>query len=123
MLDALDRVRGSVAYPSQLRLPGMLVAAVRRSPIPHGRILRIDLTEAERVPGVVAVLSGLDRGRPGSPDWLYGALLKDQPLLAAERVRYVGEPIALVAAGSFTVAAAAAEAIQVDVEEEAAVYD
>ena len=123
MLDALDRVRGSVAYPSQLRLPGMLVAAVRRSPIPHGRILRIDLKEAEQVPGVVAVLSGLDRGRPGSPDWLYGALLKDQPLLAAERVRYVGEPIALVAAENFTAAAAAAEAIQVDTEEEAAVYD
>ena len=123
MLDAEARVRGEVAYAVDLELPDMLVAAVLRSPIPHGRIVELEASEAISLPGVDAVLTAADFDRPGGPSLLYGAIIPDQPVVAKDRVRYVGEPVAVVAAVDHAAAQAALAAIQVEYEEEPATYD
>src|SRR2546428_10448306 len=75
-------------------LPGMLWGKVLRSPFPHARIVHIDTSGASKLPGVHAVLTGRDlAGR------LVGRTLRDTPLLAQEKVRFVGEKVAAVAAG------------------------
>src|SRR5262249_35311937 len=80
-------------YAGDLRLPGMLWGKVLRSPFPHARIVRIDTSGALQLPGVHAVLTGHDvAGR------LVGRTLRDVPLLAQEKVRFVGEKVAAVAA-------------------------
>lgn len=123
MLDAEARVRGTVPYAVNLRLPGMLVARVLRSPLPHARILRIDTSAAEAIPGVVAVLTAADLDKPGAPKRLFGQMTPDQQVVAGDKVRYVGDPVALVAAETEAAAEAALEAIEVDYEELPAVFD
>ena len=123
MLDAEARVRGELTYAVDLELPDMLVARVLRSPIPHGRILGLDASEANSIPGVAAVLTAADFDRPGSPTLHYGAIIPDQPVVALDRVRYLGEPVAVVAAENSTSAEAALAAIHVKYEEEPATYD
>ena len=123
MLDADARVRGAVRYAVDLELPDMLVAKVLRCSIPHGRIIRLDASEAETMPGVVAVLTAADFDQPGGPSLMYGANIPDQPVVARDRVKYVGEPVAVVAAQDSTSAEAALGAINVEYEEDAAVYD
>jgi CO/xanthine dehydrogenase Mo-binding subunit len=123
MWDAEARVRGTVPYLSNFRLPGMLVAKVLRSPLPHAWIRRLDPAPALSIPGVVAVLTAADFERPGAPHLFYGVERKDQPVVARERVRYVGEPVALVAAETPEAAEAALRAIAVEYEELPAVFD
>jgi CO/xanthine dehydrogenase Mo-binding subunit len=123
MLDAVARVTGSVAYAANLRLPDMLVAKVLRSPYPHARILSVDTRAAEDLPGVAAVLTGANLDQSGGPSLFYGVIRKDQPVLARDRVRYVGEPVAAVAAESAESAAEALTLIDVEYEELPAVYD
>ena len=118
MLDAAARVTGAVDYLVNLRLPGMLYCKVVRSSYPHAKITGIDSRQAEDMPGVAAVLT-----RENLKDKkLYGVGVKEQPIFAQERVRYVGEPVALVAAEDKQTAEAAAAAIWVDYEELPAVY-
>lgn len=123
MLDAEARVRGTLPYAVNLRLPRMLVAKVFRSTIPHGRVADLDPSAAEAVPGVVAVLTAADFDQPDGPSLEYGLIMKDQPVVARDVVRFVGEPIALVAAEDERSAEAALAAITVKYEEQAAVYD
>lgn len=120
--DAVGKVTGTTPYAFNLKLPQMLAAKVLRSPVPHARITRIDASAAEQLPGVVAVLTALDLGRPGGPGPLSGVMKKDQPVVAGDRVRYIGEPVALVAAETARIAEAALYLIEVEYEELPAVY-
>ena len=122
MRDAEDRVTGRIAFTQDAQLPGMLHAAVHRSQEPHARILDVDVTQAQRMPGVVAVLTGADLAK--LPMRLrYGPVFRDQPVLAVDRTRYVGEPVAAVAAADARAARAAAAAIRVSYDPLPAVYD
>jgi xanthine dehydrogenase D subunit len=110
--DGTLKVSGEFAYSSDLWAEDMLWGATLRSPHPHARILRIDITEALRIPGVYAVLTHEDV--PGAKR--YGLDKADQPVLAMETVRYAGEPVAVVAADHLKTARRAAACIRVDYE-------
>ena len=117
LLDARARVDGSLPYILNMTLPGMLHAKVLRSPYPHARITRVDTSAAEQIPGVVAVLTGRELAEAPGIQHLYGMGLKDQPILAFDTVRYVGEAVAIVAAETIEQAEAALTAIEVDYAE------
>jgi len=119
MLDALARVKGEVDYMVNLRLPKMLVGKIARSQSPHAKLLKIDTTNAMQVSGVVAILTGADLGANA----FYGAAIKDQGVVAVDRVRYVGEPIAAIAAESEDAAEEAAMLLDIEYEELPAVFD
>jgi len=122
-LDGAVKATGRAVYVADLELPGMLYAKILRSPIPHAKILSIDVSEASRLPGVKAVITGRDTWgiRFGFVDT--PSLPADEPPLAEDRVRYVGEPVAAVAAVSEEVAERALELIKVEYEELPAVFD
>jgi CO/xanthine dehydrogenase Mo-binding subunit len=124
--DFVDKVKGSLLYAADWQLPGMLYGKVVRSVLPSARITSIDVGEARALPGVEAVLTA------GDVPWNHiveqatgglGELSVSMPVLAGERVRYVGEPVALVAARTPQLAEEAAELIDVDYEELPGVYD
>lgn len=119
MLDALARVTGKVDYMINLRLPNTLVGKIIRSQVPHAKLLKVDTANALQVPGVVAVLTGAELGTNA----LYGAAIKDQGVVAVDRVRYVGEPIAAIAAESMDAAEEAAMQFDIEYEELPAVFD
>src|SRR4051812_43270991 len=103
--DAQERVTGQVHYVLNLELPGLLAGRILRSPHPHARVTRVDVARAERLPGVLAVLSRADlQGQSAiRPD--YGRVYRDQAIVALDRVRFVGDPVAAVAAVDEDVAA------------------
>ena len=109
---------GKARYSSDILVPGTLWGKSLRSPFPHARILGIDASQARRVPGVHAVLTGAD-----IPDVRVGRHLEDVPILAREKVRFVGERVAAVAAEDPDIAEEAAELIKVEYEELPAVFD
>src|SRR5205809_4983592 len=111
-VDGIPKVKGEFAYSSDLVAPGMLWGHTVRSPHPHARIVAIDLSEALTMPGVHAVLTHEDV--PGEK--LYGLEFPDQPVLAIDRVRYYGEPVAVVAAEHPEQARRAAARIHVEYE-------
>jgi CO/xanthine dehydrogenase Mo-binding subunit len=113
-----EKVTGAARYAADIRLPGMLWGAVLRSPYPHARIRGIDASKAWQVPGVKAIVTGLDE-----PGHLMGKNLRDMPVLCWDRVRYVGDRVAAVAAESREAAEAALSLIEVDYEELPAVFD
>jgi CO/xanthine dehydrogenase Mo-binding subunit/aerobic-type carbon monoxide dehydrogenase small subunit (CoxS/CutS family) len=108
--DALDKATGRAIYAADLAVEGMLHARALRSPLAHAEIVRIDTERARLLPGVEAILTAADV--PGKNS--YGRKVKDQPVLAATRVRQVGDPVALVVATSPAAAAAALDLIQVE---------
>jgi CO/xanthine dehydrogenase Mo-binding subunit len=110
--DGIPKVSGQFAYSSDLHAAGMLWGHTLRSPHAHARILGIDISGAVGMPGVHAVLTHEDV--PGEKR--YGLEFQDQPVLAVERVRYFGEPVALVAAEHPEQARRAAERIVVEYE-------
>jgi CO/xanthine dehydrogenase Mo-binding subunit len=110
--DAVPKVMGEFAYSSDLHAAGMLWGHTVRSPHAHARIVAIDTSRALTMPGVHAVLTHDDV--PG--DKLYGLEFRDQPVLAIDRVRYYGEPVALVAAEHPEQARRAAEQVRVEYE-------
>jgi len=110
--DARAKVTGEATFAADLYLEGMLHAKVLRSEYPHARILRVDTSRAKALPGVVAVLTADDV--PGAKN--HGLVIPDWPVLAYDKVRYVGDAIALVAAETEEVAEQALELIQVDYE-------
>jgi CO/xanthine dehydrogenase Mo-binding subunit len=110
--DAVPKVTGEFEYASDLSAPGMLWGDTLRSPHAHARIVSVDLSSALAVPGVHAVLTHTDV--PGAK--LYGLEFADQPVLAIDRVRYVGEPVAVVAAEHPEQAKRALAAIAVEYE-------
>jgi len=110
--DAVPKVTGEFAYSSDLQAAGMLWGRTVRSPHPHARILEIDVSRALAMPGVHAVLTYEDV--PGRKT--YGLDFPDQPVLAGDRVRYFGEPVAIVAAEEPEQARRAAAAVRVEYE-------
>jgi CO/xanthine dehydrogenase Mo-binding subunit len=111
-VDGVPKVTGEFAYSSDFQAAGMLWGHTLRSPHAHARITGIDISAAVAAPGVHAVLTHEDV--PGTK--LYGLEFQDQPVLAIDRVRYFGEPVALVAAEHPEQARRAAELIRVDYE-------
>jgi CO/xanthine dehydrogenase Mo-binding subunit len=118
-VDGIPKTTGEFAYSSDLQAAGMLWGHTLRSPHAHARILEVDLSEALTMPGVHAVLTHEDV--PGAKR--YGLEFADQPVLAFDRVRYFGEPVALVAAEHPEQARRAAERIRVEYEPLSPVVD
>lgn len=113
-VDAVAKVTGAAQFAGDLRLHGMTYGKLLRSPYAHARIKHIDTSRAEALPGVVAVMTGRD---VPAADPYYGHALKDRPILAIDRVRFVGEPVAAVAAEEPAIADEAIGLIDVDFEE------
>jgi carbon-monoxide dehydrogenase large subunit len=113
-----EKVRGEARYAADWARPGRLWGKALRSPVPHARIVRIDPSAARGLPGVHAVLTAADL-----PDILVGRQMFDMPLLAQDRVRFVGEKVAAVAAEDPELAEEAAGRITVEYEELPAVFD
>src|ERR1700756_6066265 len=109
-LEARAKVSGRAEYTHNLRLPGMLYGKVFRSTVPHGRIRSIDTNAAAALAGVHRVVTGEDIRRL-IPEPYYGPAFHDQPILALDKVRYVGEPVALVLAEDRHAAAVAARPV------------
>lgn len=118
-VDALPKVLGSAMFAADLSRSEMLHAAMVVSPHPHARILSIDPETALAFAGVHRVITAQDI--PGETS--YGVIVKDQPFLAREVVRYSGEPVAVVVAESHRLARLAAGEVRVRYEELAAVFD
>ena len=110
--DGIAKVQGSFAFSGDLSADGFLWGATLRSPHPYARIVSIDLTPAWRIDGVEAIVTATDV--PGKPT--YGLISSDQPVFADDVVRYVGEPIAAVAADHPETCRRALEAIVVEYE-------
>lgn len=118
-VDGIPKVKGQFQFASDLWAEGMLWGFTVRSPHPHARIRSIDISKAIASPGVHAVLLANDV--PGRKT--YGLEFADQPVLAQDRVRYAGEPVAILAGVDLEVARRAAETIAVDYEVLPAVTD
>jgi len=110
-----EKVTGKGIFASDIKCPGMLYAKILRSPYPHAFIKNIDISEASRFPGVVAVVTGKDT--LGINYLVQGAPYDDKPVLAIDKVRYVGDEIAAVAAVNERIAAKALKLIKVEYEE------
>ena len=96
-VDGVEKVTGAAKFTGDLAIAGMLEAKVLRSSLPHAVIESIDITKALSVPGVVAILT---RDDLTDIDPYYGNCLRDRAVVAIDKVRFVGEPIAVVAAES-----------------------
>ena len=110
-LDAVAKVTGTAIYAVDFALPGMLHGKILRSTQPHALIRRLDVSRARQLPGVRAVLSA-----PDVPLVRYGGVVRDETVFAAERVRYVGQPLAAVAADRADIAEEALALIEVAYE-------
>ncbi|NQU02708.1 MAG: molybdopterin-dependent oxidoreductase [Syntrophaceae bacterium] len=119
-IDALSKATGAAKFTGDISLPNMLHGKILRSPYPHARILNIDTTKARRLPGVKSVITGKD-----TPGEKYGVFphSRDQYLLAIDKVRYVGEEVAAVAAVDEEIAQEAIDLITVDYEPIEPVFD
>lgn len=112
-IDALEKVLGKALYAADIELEGMLYGAIVRSTRPHAKIKKIDPSKALSIPGIIKVLTAKDI--PGENS--YGVIRKDQPLLAADKVRFIGEAIAIVVAESEEVARKAASLVEITYED------
>src|SRR5688572_15204781 len=121
-LESWLKVTGRAEYVHNLKLPGMLYGKVFRSTVSHGRIKRIDVSAAQAVGGVHRVVVAADLLKV-IPDLHFGPAFHDQPILAIDKVRYVGEPVAIVLASDPHVAETAAHLIVAEYEPLPAVYD
>jgi len=119
-VDAIPKVTGEGKYAADFILPGMLWGKMLRSPFPHAKILNIDTSKAERLPGVRAVITGKDFG-----EFKYGNMpsTRDETPLAVDKVLFIGDEVAAVAAIDEDIAEEAVELIQVEYEELPAVTD
>jgi len=118
-LDAVEKVTGKAKFAADFKISGMLYAKVLGSPYPHARIVGIDTSKAESLAGVRAVVTSKD-----VPPVSLDLNLEDQYVLCLDNVvRYVGDPLAAVAADTIEIAEEAAGLIEVDYEELPAVFD
>jgi CO/xanthine dehydrogenase Mo-binding subunit len=118
-VNAIAKATGRAKYCSDMQLVGMLHAKVKRSPYPHAKIISIDTSEAERLPGVKVVIVGDEKTSPHR----FGAGVADEYTLARGKVLYVGDPVAAVAADNEEIAQEAVDLIEVEYEELPAVFD
>jgi CO/xanthine dehydrogenase Mo-binding subunit/aerobic-type carbon monoxide dehydrogenase small subunit (CoxS/CutS family) len=116
--DAVEKVTGRARYLSDMEIAGMAHARILRSPYPHARIARIDVTRARALSGVYAVLTGADLTWC---DPFFGPALRDRPVLAIDVARHEGEPVVAVAAVDEATAAEALDLVEVDYEDRPAV--
>jgi CO/xanthine dehydrogenase Mo-binding subunit len=123
VIDAVERVTGEVSYVLNMEVPGMSTGYLVRSPWPRARILNIDTSAAQHLPGVHAVLTGQDLVAQNTFDYRYGRILVDQTILAVDQVRFTGEPVVAIAAIDAEVAEEAAGLIEVEYEALPAVFD
>jgi CO/xanthine dehydrogenase Mo-binding subunit len=117
-IEGADKVSGKARYTADHLLPGTIWGKVLRSPYAHARITRVGTARAQAHPNVLAVLTAAD-----VPEVLTGRRLRDMPMLARDRVRFIGEKVAVVAAEDRNVAEEAAQLIEVDYEELTPVFD
>ena len=119
-VDGPAKLRGWAQFTADVEIAGMVYAKVLRSTYPHARLLRVDAGKAEKLRGVVAVLTRDDLKGMTSH---FGPVVKDQPVVAIDRVRYVGDIIAAVAAEEKDIAEEALDLIEVEYEPLPAVFD
>src|SRR5215510_8040319 len=117
-VDGIEKVSGAARYSGDVAVPGLVWGKALRGPLPHARIVRIDATRASALPGVLAVLTAQDL-----PDILVGRRMFDMPMLARDRVRFVGEKVAVVAAADPDIAEEALALIDGEYEDLPAVFD
>ena len=111
--DGAEKVTGQAIYTVDVKLPGMAHGKILRSPYAHARLIRVDAAKAEKLPGVFAVITREDQRRLN----MFGAAYKDQTIVAVDKVRYAGDPVAAVAAVNEATAEEALALIEVDYEE------
>jgi CO/xanthine dehydrogenase Mo-binding subunit len=116
-IDGEEKVTGKAVYTVDVELPGMAHAKILRSPFAHAKLTLVDARKAETLRGVYSVITRDDQRRLG----MFGAAYKDQTIVAVDKVRYVGDPVAAVAAVDEATAEEALKLIEVDYEELSAV--
>jgi CO/xanthine dehydrogenase Mo-binding subunit len=121
--DANPKVTGQTLHVGNIEMPGMLHVAVLRSPYAHARIARIDKSRAEAMDGVAAVLTGAEIAKMPGVDPYFGPAFRDQPILAVDKVCFVGDPVVAVAAKDLRTAEDALQLVEVDYEPLPAVFD
>lgn len=117
-VDGPDKVGGATVYTADVQLPAMLWGKCLRSPYAHARIISINTEQAKKQKGVTAILTGKDL-----PDNRVGLSLQDTPLLAIDKVRFIGEKVVALAAENRDAAEEALSLIEVEYEELPAVFD
>src|SRR5438046_6740957 len=122
-LDYETKVTGKALYLADMNVPGMCHGKILRSPLPHARVKKIDISKALKVAGVVAIITRDDILHNESIEPYYGPVFKDQTIVAMEKVRHVGDPVAAVAAVDVEAAEEALKLIEVDYEELPAVLN
>ena len=116
-VDAREKAIGSAVFAADISFPHMLFAKIVRSPIAHGIIRKIDISRAAKVKGVRTIVTGSD------VPYRYNLPLRDQPFLAIDKVRYVGEGVVAIAADDEDAANAAALLVDIEYEQLDAVFD
>jgi CO/xanthine dehydrogenase Mo-binding subunit len=113
-VDGIEKVTGKALYTGDLQLPGMAYAKILRSPIAHARLVKVDASKARELTGVIATLTRED---VKEFNYKYGATYKDQSIVAVDKVRYVGDPVAAVLAEDAALAEEALNLIDVEYDE------
>ena len=111
-IEGADKVSGNMRYAADLQFPAALSAKILRTSLPHARIISIDTSKAAKLPGVRGIITGAD-----VKGVMVGLRMKDMPLLALDKVRYAGEPVAAVAADTDEIAEEAVNLIDVRYQE------
>ena len=115
-IDGIAKVTGRATYTFDVKLPGMLYGKILRSPYPHAKIVNIDFSKAMEIPGVKAVVTGKDTLGVKQGIWRRYKDLCDEAILPVDKVRYIGEPVAAVAAVTEEIAEKALDYIEVEYE-------
>lgn len=116
-IDGERKVRGQALYTIDLKMEGMLFGRVLRSPVPHAKLVKVDTSEAARLPGVLATLSRDDFPEGGPLQPFIGRRMKDKTVVAMDKVRHVGDVVAAVAAVDLETADRAIRLIDAEYEE------
>ena len=122
-LDYETKVTGRAVYLADMHIAGMCYGKILRSPLPHARITKLDVSKAARLAGVVAIITGDEILHNGGIEPYYGPVFMDQTIVAVDKVRHVGDPVAAVAALTSEAAEEAIRLIEVEYEELPAVLD
>jgi CO/xanthine dehydrogenase Mo-binding subunit len=113
-VDGIEKVTGKALYAGDLRLPGMAYAKIVRSPVAHARLVKVDASKARQLRGVIATLT---RDDIKDFNYKYGATYKDQSIVAVDKVRYVGDPVAAVLAEEPALAEEALNLVDIEYDE------
>jgi CO/xanthine dehydrogenase Mo-binding subunit len=113
-VDGIEKVTGKALYTGDLQLPGMAYAKILRSPVAHARLVKVDASKAKQLTGVIGTLT---RDDIKDFNYKYGATYKDQSIVAVDKVRYVGDPVAAVVAEDPALAEQALDLIEVEYDE------